>query len=262
MRLQDRVAIVTGAASGIGRCIAQTFAEAGAKVAVADIDTEGAEQTRMSIENRQGSALVTTVDVSEPDQAARMVEVTVSAFGQVDILVNSAGMGFRHSFLEAKPDDFMRVIKLNLAGTFFCAQAAAREMVKRNYGRIINIASIAGERAGAGRTAYGPSKAGVMGVTRQAALELGPLGITANAIAPGPIDTPATRAIHNDTTRESYERLIPVGRYGTVDEIADAALFLAGERAGYVNGQILFVDGGYVSTGISNDFAGETWKGA
>ena len=100
-----------------------------------------------------------------------------------------------------------------------------------------------------------------MGLTRQAALDLGPLGITANAVAPGPIDTPATRAIHNTSSRESYERLIPLGRYGTVEEVADAALFLAGEQAGFVNGHTLFVDGGYMASGIANDFQGETWKG-
>jgi NAD(P)-dependent dehydrogenase (short-subunit alcohol dehydrogenase family) len=256
MRLKDRVAIVTGAAGGIGQAIAMAFADEGAAVMAADINEIGAAETMKEIREANGTGSSCRVDVTDVDSVHRMVADTVSAHKKVDIIANVAGTGFRHSFLEAEAEDFERVMRINLIGSFNCAQAAAREMAKQKYGRIINIASIAGTRAGAGRTAYGTSKSAVMGMTRQAALELGPLGITVNAVAPGPVDTPMTRVTHNDETREGYQRLIPVGRYGKVEEMADAAVFLAGEKAGYVNGHILYVDGGYIAAGISGDFAG------
>ena len=256
MRLRDRVAIVTGAAGGIGQAIALAFAAEGATVMAADINEIGAAETLKEIREANGTGSSCRVDVTDVDNVRQMVADTVSAHKKVDIIANVAGTGFRHSFLDAEAEDFERVMRVNLIGSFNCAQAAAREMVKQKYGRIINIASIAGTRAGAGRTAYGTSKSADMGMTRQGALELGPQGITVNAVAPGPVDTPMTRVTHNDVTREGYQRLIPAGRYGTVDEMADAAVFLAGEKAGYVNGHILYVDGGYIAAGISGDFAG------
>ena len=256
MRLKDRVAIVTGAAGGIGEAIARAFSQEGATVVAADINEIGAAETTKAIREADGTGSSQRVDVTDAEDCRRMVTEAIAAHKRLDIIANVAGTGFRHSFLEAEPDDFERVLRVNLIGSFNCAQAAAREMVKQNYGRIINIASIAGTRAGAGRTAYGTSKSAVMGMTRQGALELGPLGVTVNAVAPGPVDTPMTRTTHNEQTRETYKKLIPVGRYGKVEEMADAAVFLAGEQAAYVNGHILYVDGGYIAAGISNDFAG------
>ncbi|MEK9682940.1 MAG: 3-oxoacyl-ACP reductase family protein [Rhodospirillaceae bacterium] len=256
MRLKDRVAVVTGAASGIGQGIAHLFSENGARIVAADKNSRGLEETISAIEKRGREAISVEMDVTVPSDSTRMINTALETFGQVDILVNVAGTGQRHSFLEATPDEFDRVMKVNLYGTLFCSQAAGREMVKKGYGRIINIASIAGERAGSGRTAYGTSKAAVIGLTRQAALELGPQGVTVNAVGPGPVDTPLTRVTHNEETREGYKRYIPLRRYGTIDEIADATLFLAGEAASYMNGHILFCDGGYIASGIASDYGG------
>ena len=241
MRLKDRVAAVTGAAGGIGAAVAAMFRAEGAAVVEADLRTDGL--------GADGVA----VDVADPDDAGRLVAETVGRHGRIDILVNVAGISLRHAFLDATPEEFDRVLRVNLHGSLYCAQAAARAMAERRYGRIINIASISGARAGIGRTAYGVSKAGVIGLTRQAAHELAPLGITVNAVAPGPVDTEMTRVGHTARTRTNYKRMIPAGRYGLAEEMADAALFLAGEAAGYVNGHILYVDGGYVAAGVRED---------
>ena len=256
MRLKDRVSVVTGAASGIGQGIATLFAESGAKIVAADKNIVGLSETVDQIIKKGHQSVSIEMDVTKPGDATRMIEFAKATYGQVDILVNVAGTGQRHSFLDATPEEFDRVMKVNLYGTFFCTQAAGREMVKNKYGRIINIASIAGLRAGSGRTAYGTSKAAVIGLTRQAALELGPQGVNVNAVGPGPVDTPLTRVTHNEETREGYKKYIPLKRYGTIEEIADAALFLAGEAASYMNGHILFCDGGYISAGIASDFGG------
>ncbi len=251
MRLAGRVAIVTGAAGGIGEAVAHMFSENGATILAADLNGDGVAETAEAINAKGGTASSMQVDVSDPDAATALVAEAISRHGVLDILANVAGVGHFGHFNETSPEEFDRVMRINVNGTFYCAQAAAREMVKRGYGRIINVASIAGERAGEHRPAYGTSKAAVIGLTRQGARDLGASGITVNAIAPGPVDTPLTLKVHTDNTRKNYLKVIPAGRYGTVEEMADAALFLAGEAAGYVNGHILFVDGGYVSAGVA-----------
>ena len=251
MRLKNRIAIVTGAAGGIGEAIAHLFAQHGAGVMAADLNGVGVLETSKCITDKGGLAHSIEVDVSDVKSVENLLEQTIKIFKTVDILVNVAGVGGFGHFTEVSPDEFDRIMRSNVSASLYCAQAVAKKMLKNNYGRIINVASIAGERAGEHRTAYGTSKAAVIGLTKQGARDLGRNGITVNAIAPGPVDTPLTREIHTEKTRTNYLKVIPAGRYGTVDEMADAALFLAGEAAGYVNGHTLFVDGGYVSAGVA-----------
>lgn len=245
-----KVAIVTGAAGGLGLAIAGRLASDGAAVVLADLDLAGAEAACENLAARGGRVLAQHTDVSDAKDVTALVARTREKFGRLDIMISNAGIGGTHPFLDQPLEHWNRVLAVNLTGVFLCGQAAARTMVAQGAGRIVNVASISGVRAGSGRTAYGTAKAGVIQLTRQMALELGPLGINVNAVAPGPVETALTLRDHTAETRAAYNALVPLERYGTPQEIAAAVAFLASGEASYVNGQTLFVDGGFTAAGM------------
>ena len=260
LNLSGGVAIVTGGAMGIGQGIAFRLAEAGASVVIADRDLEAAQRTADLISERGGRTLALQVDVSAVADAQAMIQQTVDAFGQVDILVNNAGIFPFAPALEVSEELWDRVLSVNLKGAFFCAQAAARQMVTAGMGgRIINIASIDALHPTGALTHYDTSKGGLVMMTKSLAKEFGPYGITVNAIAPGSIATPGAAAATASSSQTpagssgggedlmaAFLARIPLGRVGQPDDIATAVLFLASDAASYVTGSLLVVDGGYL----------------
>jgi 3-oxoacyl-[acyl-carrier protein] reductase len=250
MHLHGEIAIVTGAGRGIGSEIARRFAAEGAHVVVADLDIVAASDTVETILAAGGQATAFRVDIGEPAEVQSLIDETLSRFSRLDILVNNAGIGLNQPFLTTTLEEWELQLKVNLTGTFLCGQAAARAMVNRGGGRIVNVASISGQRGGQGRAAYGAAKAGVILLTKVMAVELSPLGVRVNAISPGPVDTDQSRATHTPSTRQAYYERIPAGRYGERSEVAAAALFLASADASFVSGHVLNVDGGFNAAGL------------
>lgn len=249
MRLQDKVAIVTGGGYGIGRAIAELFAREGADVAVAEIDEERGRETVGLVEKAGRRALMIRADVGQKAEAQRIVQETLQAFGRLDILVNNAGiLGGFNPFLEVEEKDFDEIVRINLKGVFLCGQAAAREMVRAGRGgKIINLGSIESEIAIAGNSIYAATKGAVRLLTKAMALELAPHKINVNAIGPGPIATGMTAPFLGESSfEELIQKNVPWGRMGQPMDVAHAALFLASEEADFVTGTILFVDGGWL----------------
>jgi 3-oxoacyl-[acyl-carrier protein] reductase len=245
--LAGKVALVTGAGQGIGEAIATLFASVGASVGVVDINADNAN----TVAARLGAeALPLRADVGEPEQVELMVQQVRDRWGRIDILVNNAGIGHVKPFLETPLSEWDRVIRTNMTGTFLCAQAAARVMVRQRSGIIINIGSISGQRGGYGRAAYGAAKAGVIQLTKVMSVELAGRGVRVNCISPGPTETDQVRECHDAPTRESYHRLLPIRRYAAPAEIAAAVLFLASPAASFISGHILNVDGGFNTAGL------------
>ena len=249
MILQSQVAIVTGAGQGIGKAISLRFAEEGADIGIVDINRETATKTSEEIRRRGRRSVVVEADVSDHERVRLAVDQVAQSLGRVDILVNNAGIEKRSPFLEITPKDWKRQLDVNLSGTFYCSQSAAYHMVKRNYGRIINISSVAGLIGPIDLAAYGAAKAGIVGLTRATALDLADHGITVNAIAPGPIETELMLGAWTAEALKERPQHGMIARFGTVDEIAHAALFLASPESGYITGITLPVEGGAVAGG-------------
>ncbi|WP_336699693.1 3-oxoacyl-ACP reductase family protein [Pantoea dispersa] len=248
-----KVAVVTGGAMGIGAEVVSQLAAENFHVIICDINTDAANAFCATLTSQGFSATTSSMDVSSPQSINDAFEQIDKEFGRCDVIVNSAGVAKTMPFLEFDADVFVKTMNINVTGTFLCCQAAARLMKKNNSGRIINIASVAGLRAvGKGRTAYGTSKGAVIALTRQMAVELCEYGITANAVAPGPVDTPMTKELHSETFRQAYSKAIPLGRYGLTSEIAGAVCYLASDSAAYVNGIVLPVDGGFLAWGAGD----------
>ena len=242
--LQGQVALVTGASRGIGRAVAQRLAKDGALVVVNYLrNVFAAEETLRLIHDAGGQAEVAPFDVANSAAVQESVSALIGRLGRCDILVNNAGMTLDTLALRLKEADWEQVIAVNLRGTFNCSKAVARSMLRAHYGRIINMSSVAGSLGNAGQAAYAAAKAGVEGFTRAMARELASRNVTVNAVAPGFINTEMVAGLP-DTQRTQYQALIPVGRFGTADEVADVVAFLARPECGYITGQVIGVNGG------------------
>ncbi len=243
MSLQGRTAIVTGAAQGIGRAIAECLAQAGADIAVADLDPGRSSETVGSVEKLGRKALNLKVNVADANETKMMVEQVMKAWGKVDILVNNAGITRDGLLLRMKEEDWNLVLQINLNGTFNCTKAVLQPMTKQRYGRIVNIASIVGVIGNAGQANYSASKAAVIGFTKTVGREYASRNVTVNAVAPGFIDTAMTHGLPADV-KDTLLKQIPLGRLGTAADVAAAVRFLVSEEAAYITGHVLHVNGG------------------
>jgi len=243
MVLKGKVALVTGAGQGIGKAISLMFAKEGAAVAVADIKEENAREAVKEIESLGGRAIALKVDVSSFSDAEKMVEDAVTGLGGLHILVNNAGITRDKLLLRMSEEDWDVVLRVNLKGAFNATKAAVRVMSKNRYGRIVNIASIVGLTGNPGQANYSASKAGLIAFTKTVAREFAGRGITCNAVAPGFIDTPMTQVLP-DNAKEALIARIPLERLGTPEDVAEGVIFLASDRATYITGHVLNINGG------------------
>ena len=242
--LKDKVAVVTGASRGIGKAAALALASQGAKVVVNYArSSEAAEATVKEINLAGAEAIAVQADVSQSDEVDNLIKSAIDKFGRIDILVNNAGITKDTLLLRMKPEQWQAVIDLNLTGVFLCTKAVSKTMLKQRSGRIINIASVAGQMGNPGQANYSAAKAGVIGFTKTVAKELANRGVTVNAVAPGFIETDMTEDLKSD----DIIKFIPLGRYGKPEEVAGTIRFLAADpAAAYITGQVFNVDGGMV----------------
>lgn len=243
MILDAKIALVTGAARGIGREIALALAGEGADIAICDVNQEALLQTRAEIESSGRQCLAAVVDVSDTKAAEDMVNKILDKFGGIDILINNAGITRDSLLMRMKEEDWDAVLAVNLKGAFNFTKAVSKVMVKQRSGKIVNIASIIGIMGNAGQANYAASKAGIIGLTKSTAKELASRGINANAVAPGFIKTPMTDKL-TDEQKEAMLKVIPLGRFGGCKDVASAVLFLVSEASSYITGEVVRVDGG------------------
>jgi NAD(P)-dependent dehydrogenase (short-subunit alcohol dehydrogenase family) len=247
---KDRVAVVVGGAMGIGAEVCRRLGAAGYTLVIADRDMQAASTFVEELKATGLRAEAQEIDAGDAASVANAFAAIDSRHARCDVLVNCAGIAKVFPFLEFPLDNFLATMNVNVTGALLCAQHAARLMLKHQWGRIVNLASVAGQRSvGTGRTAYGTSKGAVIALTRQMAVELAEYGITANTVSPGPVDTPMTRVLHTEEFRKQYTHAIPMDRYGATAEVAAAVMYFIGDEAGYTTGVDLAVDGGFLAAG-------------
>ncbi len=243
--LKGRIAVVTGSGKGIGRAIATTLAGAGATIVVNDLTDDMTSECVSAIEASGGTAMGIGADISNADDAERLMKTVVDTYGKIDILVNNAGITRDSLLMRMKDEDFDKVIQVNLRSVYLCTKAAVRPMMKQRSGRIVNISSVVGLMGNPGQVNYAASKAGVLGITKSTAREVASRNITVNAIAPGFIDTDLTRVLGEETVKAILES-VPLGRFGQPQDVASLVCFLASDAAAYITGQVIAIDGGMV----------------
>lgn len=243
MELNGKVALITGAAQGIGKSIALTLARKGADIAVSDVNLEKAQETAREIEMLGRKAVAIKGNVASVAEAEKMVDDTVTGLGKIDILVNNAGVTRDGLMLRMKEEDWDLVININLKGVFNCSKAAVKHMAKQRFGRIVNIASIVGEMGNAGQANYAASKGGVIALTKTVAREFASRNVNVNAVAPGFIETAMTAALP-EAAREALTKQIPLNSLGSPEDVANAVLFLVSDASNYITGQVINVNGG------------------
>ena len=244
MTLAGQVAVVTGASRGIGRAIALSLGKAGAYVVLNYRGNQSAADASLAaIVEQGGRGELSQFDVANESEIEQAVKKIVDGHNKIDILVNNAGVTADNLLMRTSPADWDQVVGTNLKGTILCTKVVSRHMIRRRSGKILNISSVAGQMGNAGQSLYAASKAGIIGFTKTIAREMASRNVTANVIAPGLIDTEMTAKL-SDQQREKFVQLIPLGRFGTCQEVADMVVFLAGEKAGYITGQVFSINGG------------------
>ncbi|MFO0751838.1 MAG: 3-oxoacyl-[acyl-carrier-protein] reductase [Thermodesulfovibrionales bacterium] len=241
--MKGHAALITGGGRGIGKAIAESLARRGVNIVVVDVNLDIAQAAASDLEKLGVKSLALQADVSSSPEVAGMFEAALKEFGAVEILVNNAGITRDGLLLRMKEEDWDAVININLKGTFLCAKEAVKAMAKQRYGRIVNIASVVAFMGNPGQANYSASKAGIVGLTKTIGKEYASRGITVNAVAPGFITTAMTDAL-SDTVRQEMLRAIPMNRFGTVEDVANAVAFFASPDAGYITGQVIHVNGG------------------